>query len=169
MMDVKIFEELRTVLTQQNQTGEFPSWLMDEIMGIIDNAEQYKNKKLLIETLTSQIGNFDLYAGAGCFDTGVSAEAIQSTLRQLNLEKEGGQCELIPCCNFFADKFRHMPKTETYIKKRLCFGDYLSCNRFKIYVDFGKENLPPDLDPTDAEEVKKVIQCLRNKKRSNQL
>lgn len=52
---------------------------------------------------------------------------------------------------------KNMPKTEVYIKKRLCFGDYTSCNRFRIYTEFGGENIPFGLDPFDTEEVEKVV------------
>ena len=71
-------------------------------------------------------------------------------------------CELTACCQFFNDNMKNMPKTEEYIKKRLCFGDYASCNRFRIYKEFGGENIPRDFYP-DSEEVKKIIQCLQKK------
>jgi len=34
-------------------------------------------------------------------------------------------------------------------------GDHTYCNRFKIYKEFGGENIPPGFDPSDTEEVKK--------------
>jgi hypothetical protein len=75
-------------------------------------------------------------------------------------------CELLACCQFFNDKMKNMPKAGDYIKKRLCFGDYASCNRYMIYKECGGENIPRDLDP-DSEEVEKVIQCLRRKQLNN--
>lgn len=75
-------------------------------------------------------------------------------------------CELTACCQFFNDNMKNMPKTEEYIKKRLCFSNFELCNRFRIYKEFGGENIPPGLDPDDTEEVKKIIQCL---KKSGQL
>ena len=75
-------------------------------------------------------------------------------------------CELAACCQFFSNNMKNMPKTEAYIKKRLCFDNYASCNRFKIYKEFGGENIPVDLGPDDIEEVKKVIECLRKKQGS---
>jgi hypothetical protein len=72
-------------------------------------------------------------------------------------------CELSACCQFFTDNMKNMPKAAEYIKKRLCSDDYTSCNRFKMYQEFGGKNIPPDLDPDDTEEVKKIIQCLRKK------
>jgi hypothetical protein len=75
-------------------------------------------------------------------------------------------CEIMACCQFFNDNMGSFPKTAAYIKQKLCLGDYESCNRFRIYKEFGGENIPPDLDPVDTEEVKKVMQCLRNKQLS---
>ena len=75
-------------------------------------------------------------------------------------------CEILACCQFFNDNMKNMPKTAEYIEKRLCLGDYVSCNRFSIYKEFGGDHIPVGLHPDDAEEMKKVIQCLRNKMQS---
>lgn len=75
-------------------------------------------------------------------------------------------CELVACCQFFTDKMGDFPKSAAYIKQKQCLGDYTACNRYKIYKEFGKENIPTDLDPDDTEEVKKIIQCLRKKQGS---
>lgn len=72
-------------------------------------------------------------------------------------------CEILECCQFFNDKFKNMPKTADYIKNKLCFGDYESCVRFRIFKEFGGENIPDDLHPDDTEEVEKVIKCLRSR------
>ena len=56
-----------------------------------------------------------------------------------------------------------MPKTEEYIKSRFCLDDFQSCSRFKIYENFDGKNIPSDLDPSDREEVKKVMDYLRKK------
>lgn len=73
-------------------------------------------------------------------------------------------CEIFECCQFFTDNMKGMPKAAEYIKNNLCFGNYEVCNRFKIYKEFGGENIPFDLDPDDIEEVKKVMLCLRKKR-----
>ena len=75
-------------------------------------------------------------------------------------------CELMAYCQFFNDNMGSFPKTAEYIKRKQCLGDYESCNRFRMYKEFGGENIPPDLDPYDTEEVKKALQCLRNKQQS---
>lgn len=72
-------------------------------------------------------------------------------------------CEIMEYCQFFNDKLESFPKTAEYIRQKQCLGDYESCNRFRIYKEFGGENVPPGLDPYDTEEVNKVIQRLRNK------
>jgi hypothetical protein len=58
-----------------------------------------------------------------------------------------------------------MPKSTEYIKSTLCLGKYESCARFRIYKNLGGENVPYDLHPDDtAEEVKKILECIKNKK-----
>jgi hypothetical protein len=76
-------------------------------------------------------------------------------------------CEILACCQFFNDKMKELPKSAEYIKNKVCLGNYESCARFRIYKEFGGEHIPFDLYPDDNyEEVKKVIQCLRNKQMS---
>ena len=76
-------------------------------------------------------------------------------------------CELMACCQFFTDKMENLPKTVEYIKQKQCLKDYETCNRFKMYKEFGGENIPPWLDPDDTEEVEKIIRCLRKKQLAN--
>lgn len=71
-------------------------------------------------------------------------------------------CQLIGCCQFFKNLGR-FPKTAEYITNKLCLGDYESCNRFKFYKNYGGENVPSDLSPSEEEEMKEVMQCLRSK------
>ena len=77
------FEELRKVALQQSEEGEFPGWLLADVMVIADSPERYADKVHLVEILITQIGNFDLYAGTGCFDNSVGVETIRATIRQL--------------------------------------------------------------------------------------
>lgn len=72
-------------------------------------------------------------------------------------------CELLECCQFFNNNMKELPKSAEYIKNKHCLGDPESCNRFRIYKEFGGENLPYYLDSTDSEEVAKAAKCLRNK------
>jgi hypothetical protein len=72
-------------------------------------------------------------------------------------------CDLIEGCQFFNDNMANLPKAAEYLKNKLCLGDYQSCSRYRIYQEYGGENLPPFLNPGDAEEVIKATQCLREK------
>lgn len=72
-------------------------------------------------------------------------------------------CELFECCQFFKDNMKELPKTAEYIQERVCFGDYLSCKRYRIYQQLACENLTPCLD-ADVEAVQKMTQCLRSRK-----
>ena len=72
-------------------------------------------------------------------------------------------CELLTSCSFFVDHMKELPKTSDYIQKKLCFDDYTSCNRYKIYQQFGDGIIPFNLDPADTEAVKKIIQSPREK------
>lgn len=72
-------------------------------------------------------------------------------------------CDLTEACQFFKDNMKDLPKAAEYIKNKLCFGDYESCSRFRMYREYGGENIPPYLNPDDTEEVKKAARCLHLK------
>ncbi len=74
-------------------------------------------------------------------------------------------CELTSYCQFFNDNMKSMPKAASYIKEKICFGDYESCNRYRIFKEFGGVKIPSDLDPSDSEAVKKVLICMGKKQR----
>jgi hypothetical protein len=78
-----LFDKLRTVALQQNLSGEFPTWLLAEVLVIADRPERYAGKIHLVEMLVTQVSDFDPYAGTGCFDTSVGAGTIQTTIRQI--------------------------------------------------------------------------------------
>lgn len=164
-----LFEKLRAVALQQSMGGEFPDALLEEILKIADAPASHADKVELIETLIMQIGDFDPYAGTGCFGNSVGPDAIRSTIRQVEaLEHDdhggGKTCELLPCCQFFNDNMKSLPKSVEYIKNRVCLDDYESCNRYRIYKGLSGDDIPSYLDATDAEEVRKVMQCLREKR-----
>lgn len=79
-----LFAELRNVATRQSAEGDFPLWLLAEVIAIADAPKRYAGKLHQVELLVAQISNFDLYAGTGCFDSSVGIETIQSTIRQLS-------------------------------------------------------------------------------------
>ena len=74
-------------------------------------------------------------------------------------------CQLVEGCQFFNDNMANMPKSAEYIKTKLCLDNFQACNRFKIYQEYGGENIPPCLYPGDVEEVNKAIRGLRKKNR----
>ena len=78
-----LFEELRQILLQRKDDGEFPAWLMVDAMVIASDPQRYEDKAELVETLITQIKDFDAYAGVGCFATSVGAETIGATLRKI--------------------------------------------------------------------------------------
>jgi hypothetical protein len=77
------FRELRTIATMLSEDGEFPTWLVTDILAIADKHERYTDKIHLVKQLITQISNFDAYAGTGCFDTSVSADTIENTIRKI--------------------------------------------------------------------------------------
>lgn len=80
---MELFEILREVATREHRTGEFPSWLLSEVLSIADNADGYRGKVELVQMLIEQIGDFDPYAGTGCFGTSVGAETIRATIGKI--------------------------------------------------------------------------------------
>jgi hypothetical protein len=82
-----VFERLRAAVLQQNLSGEFPSWLVAEVLEIAGRPDRYRGKAVLVERLIAQIADYDPYAGAGCFGGAVSAGAIQATLRELDADR----------------------------------------------------------------------------------
>jgi hypothetical protein len=70
-------------------------------------------------------------------------------------------CELIEYCQFFNDNMKDMPKAAEYIKSKLCYGDSQHCNRFRMYQQLGGMDIQCEPNPSDAEEVDKLVQRLR--------
>jgi hypothetical protein len=161
-----LFENLRTVALQQSRDGEFPVWLLAEILEIAEHPDRYADQLHQVETLISQISDYDPYASAGCFGTSVGPGTIQATIFLIQNHAGSGRgkkCDLLKCCQFFNDNMKNLPKAAEYIKNKLCLGDYQSCNRFRIYKESGAAGVPPYGDSGDADEVKKALECLRKK------
>lgn len=79
-----LFEELQQSALLQHEQGDFPDWLLADILEIAANPDRYVGKEHLVETLVTQIRGYDPYAGAGCFDTSFGAEVIRKTVRKLS-------------------------------------------------------------------------------------
>lgn len=78
-----LFEELRTVAIRNNLEGDFPAWLLADVLAIASDPERYGEAIPLVETLIAQIREYDPFAGTGCFDMSVGIEQIQATIRHL--------------------------------------------------------------------------------------
>lgn len=78
-----LFEELRTVAIRQSLEGDFPQWLLADVMAIAEDPGKYGESIPLVEKLIAQIREYDPFAGTGCFDTSVGIEQIQATIRRL--------------------------------------------------------------------------------------
>lgn len=77
------FKDLRYAAYKQSEEGDFPSWLLADILDITGDPERYAGQSELVELLLTQVNNFDSYADAGCFSTCVGASTIEATIRQI--------------------------------------------------------------------------------------
>ncbi|MBU1043584.1 MAG: hypothetical protein KJ915_04200 [Candidatus Omnitrophica bacterium] len=68
-----------------------------------------------------------------------------------------GNCALLGGCLFFNDKMAAAPGTAGMYKKRYCIGDNSKCARYVIATTLGRDKVPADLYPNQAERVKKII------------
>jgi predicted DNA-binding protein (UPF0251 family) len=78
-----IIDELKTVVSRLHEDGEFPVWLLKDMQAIAESPNRYSGSPELVALLVRQAENYDPYAGAGCFDTSVSADAIAATLKKI--------------------------------------------------------------------------------------
>jgi hypothetical protein len=81
------FEELAMFAAHLNDEGDFPTWLMTDIMQIAGNPELYADKADEVGKLIEHMKNFDPYAGVGCFESSVSAETIEATIRHILISR----------------------------------------------------------------------------------
>lgn len=77
------FEKLRNVVMRQSLEGDFPDWLLEDVLSIADAPESYGAVMPLVEQLIDQIGEFDPFAGVGCFPAAVGIEQIQATVQRI--------------------------------------------------------------------------------------
>ena len=69
-------------------------------------------------------------------------------------------CELIEKCLFFNDKMGNKPSTAE-MKKKYCKGDHSVCARYMVVEAMGREKVPPNLFPNQADEAKRIISAGR--------
>lgn len=66
-------------------------------------------------------------------------------------------CELKKTCLFFNDQMATMPSTADVYKRMFCEKDSSSCARLMIVKAIGREHVPKDLFPNQAERAKSII------------
>ena len=67
------------------------------------------------------------------------------------------ECECLSGCLFFNDKMSSMPVLAEQMKKKYCQGSNDQCARFKVFKALGREKVPMDLFPNQAERVGALI------------
>ena len=66
-------------------------------------------------------------------------------------------CELTEKCIFFNDQMANMPSTATVYKKIYCESDFARCARYMIVQAMGRDKVPADLFPNQAERAEQII------------
>ncbi len=66
-------------------------------------------------------------------------------------------CPSIESCPFFNDKMADMPAVTDNIKREYCNGDYTKCARYIVAQALGKENVPADLFPMNADRANELV------------
>lgn len=79
----EVFHQLQRALDTAQQEGDFPDWLAADIQAILSQSERYSDKEILISTLTAQIGDYDPFAGCGCFSDSCGISDLERTINQL--------------------------------------------------------------------------------------
>ncbi len=84
----EVFKQLQQALDAAQQEGDFPDWLAADIQTILSQPQNYPDKEALISTLTEQIGDYDPYAGCGCFSDSCGISDLERTLKQLEIDQQ---------------------------------------------------------------------------------
>lgn len=79
-----LFEELRQAVLHQHDQGDFPEWILADILEIADNPERHASREQLVRDLIEQIRGYDPYAGAGCFSASYDIEAIRRSMQLIS-------------------------------------------------------------------------------------
>jgi len=66
-------------------------------------------------------------------------------------------CEMIAKCIFFNDKMANKPGTANLLKSKYCKGDYADCARYKVCKKLGRERVPGDLFPNQADRAAELL------------
>ena len=66
-------------------------------------------------------------------------------------------CECLARCPFFNDKMANMPAMSDLYKTRYCHGEFDGCARFMIFKERGREAVPADLFPNQADRARALL------------
>jgi hypothetical protein len=66
-------------------------------------------------------------------------------------------CEFIARCVFFNDRMDKMPSITERLKVKYCKGDNSGCARYMVVTTLGREKVPSDLYPGQADRAKQII------------
>jgi hypothetical protein len=67
------------------------------------------------------------------------------------------ECTCILTCPFYNDRMRDMPGIADLLKNNYCQGNYENCARYLVRSKLGRDNVPGDLFPNQADRVKSII------------
>jgi hypothetical protein len=68
-------------------------------------------------------------------------------------------CELLAVCPFFHDQLAGMPASAGLLKTRFCQGRWQACARYRVSQGLGRERVPRDLSPHQAEVAETLLQA----------
>ncbi|MBV5340351.1 MAG: hypothetical protein J0665_12500 [Deltaproteobacteria bacterium] len=80
---MSLIDELRCIATAQSLDAELPDALLSKILELSEDPAMM-GKESLVKTLITQLNNFDLYAGTGCFSDSCGVKEISDTLKLLS-------------------------------------------------------------------------------------
>ena len=69
-------------------------------------------------------------------------------------------CECLEKCPFFNDKMADMPSMSDLLKDRYCRGEWQSCARYRVFKAVGRDSVPSDLYPAQADKVDGIIAAI---------
>ena len=70
-------------------------------------------------------------------------------------------CSLAETCIFFNDRMANMPSMANMYKARYCQASYEGCARYRVFKAVGRENVPTDLYPNEADRVEAIVTAVK--------
>jgi len=66
-------------------------------------------------------------------------------------------CEMLATCIFFNERMASMPATAGLLKSRFCEGTWEACARYRVCKGLGREKVPKDLFPNQADVADRLL------------